>query len=115
MTLDEYQQAALRTMNWDTDPERNLTVLALGLAGEAGEVADRIKKYIGHGHPFERVLAANEVGDVLWYCVVMLDLLGYTASEGAQMNIDKLMQRYPEGFSSERSINRIENQDGQEE
>jgi hypothetical protein len=52
MTLDEYQRSALRTAR-DNDALMSLAVLGLGIAGEAGEVADYIKKVVGHGHEMD--------------------------------------------------------------
>ncbi len=79
---------------------------ALGLTGEAGEVADLIKKHIGHGHPLDKTKTAKELGDDFWYIAVLACRIGYTLEDIARMNVAKLMARYPEGFSSERSINR---------
>lgn len=99
MTLDEYQRLALRTKA----PHNTLECAALGLAGESGEFADLIKKHVYHSHPLDRLKAAKEIGDVLWYCALAADVLGITLDDVAQMNVDKLAKRYPEGFSVERS------------
>lgn len=104
--LDEYQWAALRTAGQHPTTESALTCWALGVAGEGGEFADSVKKAIFHGHGIDRAKLAKELGDELWYVAVAAHALGYTLSEIAQMNIDKLRARYPEGFSEERSINR---------
>lgn len=102
-TLNRYQLEALRTVG-----SSNKAILGLGIAGEAGEVADIIKKELGHGHAADPVKMAKEIGDVLWYIAVLSDAYGYSLSEVATMNIEKLKARYPEGFDSERSINRAE-------
>lgn len=99
--FDMYQANALRTAGDDS-----LGVTTLGLVGEAGEVADIIKKHLGHGHALDDEALAHELGDVLWYIAVMAASLGYTMSDIARMNIDKLKLRYPQGFSTERSIYR---------
>ena len=102
-TLNRYQLEALRTLG-----SSNLAILGLGVAGEAGEVADTIKKELGHGHgrDLTRPKVAKELGDVLWYIACLANEYGYSLSEIATMNIDKLKARYPDGFSTERSINR---------
>ncbi|QSQ14068.1 nucleoside triphosphate pyrophosphohydrolase family protein [Myxococcus landrumensis] len=109
--LNEYQLAALRTASIDN--ERPLDALglardALGLTGEAGECADLVKKHVGHGHALDKEKAAKELGDTLWYVAVIAARLGYTLETVAQMNVDKLRKRYPEGFSSAASIARVD-------
>jgi NTP pyrophosphatase (non-canonical NTP hydrolase) len=106
-SLNRYQLEALRTVG-----SSDLAILGLGIAGEAGEVADVIKKELGHGHPREAEKVAKELGDVLWYLAVLADEYGYSLSQIATMNIAKLKDRYPEGFSSTQSINRVEGLDG---
>lgn len=108
MTLTEYQREALRTASFSDDSERTLMILALGVAGEAGEVADLVKKAIGHGHGVDRELLAKELGDVLWYIAIMAAHLAFPLDDVAEMNIAKLRARYPDGFSSERSKERLD-------
>jgi|APSaa5957512535_1039671.scaffolds.fasta_scaffold16326_5 NTP pyrophosphatase (non-canonical NTP hydrolase) len=106
MDFDAYQDLALRTKNTDLDPKLSQAVTALGLAGEAGETADYIKKVVGHDHPLDRDHVAKEIGDVLWYCASLCDEYGLSMQEVAEWNIEKLKKRYPEGFSSTASIKR---------
>jgi NTP pyrophosphatase (non-canonical NTP hydrolase) len=102
MTLDEYQELAARTRN----DGAGLTNAALGLAGEAGEVADMVKKITFHGHAFDTASLVDELGDALWYVAEMASVLGVGLDMVAQANIAKLRRRYPEGFSPERSRER---------
>lgn len=104
MTFNEYQELAHRTAGKNSC----LEMCALGLAGEAGEFADYVKKIIYHNHPIDIEKLAEELGDILWYiaeachqCCLVLDDIAIT-------NIKKLQERYPDGFSSERSMNRKE-------
>ena len=106
MDFDAYQDLALRTKNTDLDPKLSQAVTALGLAGEAGETADYIKKVVGHDHPLDRDHVAKEIGDVLWYCASLCDEYGLSMQEVTEWNIEKLKKRYPEGFSSTASIKR---------
>lgn len=106
LTLNDYQQLALRTAGNHGDFDRTLIYTALGLNGEAGETAELIKKAFFHGHELDRDKLVKELGDVLWYAAVMADALGLSLAEIAQHNIDKLAARYPQGFSHERSRNR---------
>ena len=108
MELDEYQQLALRTAGHRENMEHLLTYTALGLTGESGEVADIIKKAFYHAHPLDKDAVGKELGDVLWYLAVMADGLGMSLEQIAQENIAKLRERYPEGFSEVRSLNRAE-------
>ena len=78
-------------------------IWTLGLTGEAGEFADMMKKHHGHGHDLDEKKAAKELGDVLWYLSVLADSIGYKLSDIASMNVAKLRERYPNGFSIEES------------
>lgn len=103
MNIDEYQQLAMRTAN----PECvDISNAALGLCGESGEFADELKKqlYQGRGRTNEKL--KKELGDVLWYVALACESMGCTMSEVAEANVAKLRERYPEGYSNERSINR---------
>ncbi len=102
MTLNDYQQLAGRTLAGGQD----LRLAALGIAGEAGEVCDIIKKNSYHGHELDRDALIKELGDVLWYLAAAATLLDVELAEIGEKNISKLRARYPEGFSSEASINR---------
>lgn len=106
LALDRYQEQAARTLGKPGELHGSLAVLALGLAGEAGEVADLLKKHLGHGHPLDKEKLVKELGDVLWYVAGLANNLGVALSEVAGRNIEKLKARYPDGFSTERSVNR---------
>ncbi len=112
MDFATYQHSADRTLpkpvgtlsidEWKTQ----LAVFGLGVAGEAGEVADLVKKFVGHGHALDKTKLVKELGDVLWYLSALCTLNGLTLADVAKTNVAKLQLRYPEGFSSEASINR---------
>lgn len=94
-TLNEYQKGALETAFF---PEQYKIIYpTLGLTGEAGEVADKVKKIIrdkdGILTQTDEIEIAKELGDVLWYIAVLSDKLGFTLQEVAQMNYDKLKSR----------------------
>lgn len=105
MEFNEYQKISERTA--DTHDGEILNY-ALGVAGEAGEVADLIKKGVFHGHGVDDLELKSELGDLLWYISQLARCYEISLNDIAASNISKLKQRYPEGFSSERSMNREE-------
>lgn len=106
MDSDIYQDLAMRTKNSSLIWERRLDNAALGLAGEAGEFANDVKKFLYHGHDASTPTFVDELGDILWYVAMAADVIGVSLSVIMQANIDKLKKRYPDGFSHEASINR---------
>lgn len=106
MRLNEYQELAQRTSNRALDLKGHLFNGVLGLAGEAGECADLMKKhYFQDGRLFVDDLE-DELGDVLWYVAETAAALGLTLEEVAVRNVEKLKKRYPTGFEAERSLHR---------
>lgn len=107
-TFEQYQEAAERTSRFKQRRlrQKRLMVTALGLAGEAGEVADLVKKHVGHGHELDTTKVIDEIGDVLWYVSEMASALGCPLEDVALINEKKLRKRYPKGFSSAASRNR---------
>lgn len=109
MNANEYQRKAMRTA---THKCYDLANAALGLTGEAGEVADIIKKHLYQGHDLYPSEVIEELGDVLWYVALMADYFNVTLGFVMQQNITKLKARYPEGFDPARSVNRRDSHDG---
>jgi aspartate/methionine/tyrosine aminotransferase/NTP pyrophosphatase (non-canonical NTP hydrolase) len=77
--------------------DRRIIYPTLGLTGEAGEVADKVKKVIRDAHeeftPEKKLEIVKEIGDVMWYCATLARDLGYELDDVAQMNVDKLRSR----------------------
>ena len=110
MTINEYQTAALRTAQTDKLTASDLLLnSALGLCGESGEVADLVKKHRFQGHDLDFEHIAKELGDISWYLAVGAYSIGYDLETILQMNVDKLKARYPNGFSTDRSLHRDKN------
>lgn len=106
LTANDYQRMAMRTAGeYETDYDQ-LRNAAYGLNGEAGEVIDLLKKHEFQGHDLPDEKLIDECGDVLWYCALLADALGFTLEQVMNRNIDKLRKRYPDGFDKNRSINR---------
>lgn len=108
MEFNNYQKEAMRTASGMNKQDQMIVNGVLGLNGEAGECADIVKKYLFQGHALDPEHLAEELGDVLWYIAVTAQSLGYDLNTVAQMNVDKLRKRYPDGFDAERSVNRCE-------
>jgi len=106
MTINEYQQLAMTTLNPTLDTRDVLINGVMGLCGEAGEAIDLVKKHLAQGHPLDREALIGELGDVAWYIAETAHALGVPLEEVLARNIAKLKARYPEGFDSERSVNR---------
>ena len=80
----------------------------LGLAGEVGELNDMIKKWVFHEKELDEIHLKKELGDVTWYVAMMCQSMGWELDDVLQMNIDKLIARYPEGFDVDKANNRQE-------
>lgn len=107
MHINQYQKLAARTAGAGGLGERRLIIAALGLAGEAGEFANLVKKLTAHGHKdIDPEVLGDELGDVLWYLAEAATACGLELGAVAWKNVEKLQRRYPQGFSEERSINR---------
>ena len=106
MTADEYQKLAMTTLNPALDERDVLINGVMGLCGESGEVIDLVKKHLAQGHELDRHRLARELGDVAWYLAETATAIGYSLDDILSMNIEKLRQRYPEGFSAEKSVGR---------
>ncbi len=97
LTFEEYQRQASETAKY---PKRlqNLEYPTLGLAGEAGEVANVVKKiqrdFGGNLTDEIRARLKDELGDVLWYISACADELGLTLEEVAEFNVKKLAERH---------------------
>ena len=113
MDANDYQKLAARTLIErpgfePSDADIMLVWNALGLAGEAGEVAELVKKGILHQHGLDHDRLKKELGDVLWYAAALCTRLGLDMGAVMQANIDKLLERYPDGFSATDSKRRVD-------
>jgi len=113
MEMNKYQELAARTdtvINTDRLIKYGqLLNAAIGMVGEACEFLEVVKKIVYHGHNLDNVTKdklVKEIGDTKWYCAKAARLLGVPLSYVAAINIEKLKNRYPDGFSEDKSINR---------
>ena len=108
MTVNEYQKLAMTTLNRSLDQKDVLINAVMGLCGESGEAIDIVKKHLHQGHPLDKEKLAKELGDIAWYLAETAWALDIPLERILRSNLEKLQKRYPEGFSSEKSINRKE-------
>ena len=97
MKLNEYQEQAQRTATDAKEYDKCLNGI-LGLNGEVGELTDGYKKIRFQGHVWVKEWAIEELGDILWYVAEVASAIGVTLEDVAQQNIEKLKERYPDGF-----------------
>ena len=103
MLANVYQNKCQRTWNDSLTERDGVFNATLGLTGEAGEVADLIKKAAFHGHETDADKVAKELGDVCYYVAILASYYGFELSDIFEMNVTKLKARYPNGFSNEAS------------
>ncbi|HEV8496667.1 MAG TPA: nucleoside triphosphate pyrophosphohydrolase family protein [Gemmatimonadaceae bacterium] len=99
MTLDDYQTAALRTINPALNDRDRLLDASAGLAEEAAELLGLVRKRVFQGRVVEEARLIEELGDVLWCLAVTSNALGIPLSRVARENQAKLRRRHPDGFT----------------
>jgi NTP pyrophosphatase (non-canonical NTP hydrolase) len=99
MTFDEYQQAALRTVNPSLDERDRLLDASAGLVEEAAEVLALVRKSVFQQKDIGADRVVEELGDVLWCLAITAHTLGIPLSRIAEHNQDKLRKRHPQGWS----------------
>ena len=109
ITAAEYQSRACETAIYPK--HRAMEYLTLGLTGESGEIANKVKKFIRDGAVKDEYLAKRieigyEIGDVLWYCAVLAEELEMNLGHIMEKNLDKLADRKKRGTLSGSGDNR---------
>ena len=108
LAANEYQNLAMRTCSIPYENKREMLLHATtGLASEAGEFAGLLQKTY-QGHAYDRDHALKELGDCCWMVAEACTALDATLEEVMCKNIEKLKDRYPEGFDPEKSLHRKE-------
>jgi NTP pyrophosphatase (non-canonical NTP hydrolase) len=103
MTLKEFEESVLRTAS---PVNRDLVQCVLGMMDELGELSSPVKKNRAQGHELDLENIREELGDIHFYWTLACSLMGFDQEEILEENKIKLLKRYPEKFSAERSINR---------
>jgi len=125
LNFNNYQEQALTTAMYPTpfltsefEDNKDLTVNnqigyvypTLGLVGEAGEVAEKVKKLIrdfgGIINPEQALELKKELGDILWYLAVLAHEFGLTLEDIAKLNLEKLASRKERGVITGNGDNR---------
>ena len=106
MKINEYQALAMNTLNKELTKNDILINGVMGLCGEAGEVIDLVKKHLHQGHPLNKDDLIKELGDVAWYLAEVSYAIDVDLETVLTSNIEKLKKRFPNGFETNRSINR---------
>lgn len=107
MNMTDYQMLAYRTVANPNDHVAMEFHALHGMVGEIGELHSLYQKGY-QGHDFDELHAKKELGDLLWFIAEYCTAMGWSMSDVAQMNIDKLKARFPDGFEANRSLNRAE-------
>ena len=103
--MDRYKEFVISKCSEKTISNMELTAV-LGMAGEAGEIADVLKKRMFHDHRAGPGSMVEELGDLFFYFTLMLEAYNYALDTIVDFNIRKLDERLPDGIESERSMNR---------
>ena len=108
MEINEYQEEAIKTAGYGEG--QKIIYPTLGLTGEAGEVAEKVKKVLrdnaGVFTDEQKLEIAKEISDVLWYCATLARDIGYTLEQIAEINLQKLRSRQERGVISGSGDNR---------
>lgn len=105
MTGNEYQRLAARTIDSNMNAIQQEKHALHGMVAEIGELHSIYqKKY--QGHDFDDLHAEIEVGDLLWFVAEYCTAMNWDLEDVMQLNIDKLIKRFPNGFEAERSLHR---------
>lgn len=105
ITPNDYQKMAAQFINEGLTATEQTLHGVLGLTSEAGEVSGLFQKFY-QGHVIKHEHLKKELGDCLWMIAEICTSTGWDMSEIMAMNISKLKARYPNGFSTEKSLHR---------
>ena len=103
-----FEENVQRLMVKPEDKTLRLVHAAMGIAGEAGEVVDAVKKHWVYGKPLDTENVLEECGDILFYVSACLNLCGYSLNDAMAHNVAKLSKRYPDGYTDAAAIARAD-------
>ena len=106
MDINQYQELSVRTMNNKLTASEKVDNMVYGITGEWGEVVDLLKKHKFQGHELIKPKLTEEIGDVMFYIANLCTLYSIDMRNLLHINYNKLLNRYPDGFSENKSVNR---------
>lgn len=96
--IKKYQEDCKRTVRDFPSKDVEIMTWGLGIAGEAGDVAGCIKKTVAHKN--DQIAGIKEnLGDTLWYIAMICNFYGWNLEDVFNENMEKLLKRYPGGFT----------------
>lgn len=107
MEINEYQSLAARTINRQLSPNQMIRHGLFGLCAETGEVLGLFQKHY-QGHDLKSDKLKKELGDVCWMVAELCTAHGWSMEDIMNLNIEKLEERYPDGFDPDKSVHRKE-------
>lgn len=105
MNIGTYMAASRRTRNPKLTKGETVAHALTGLTSEIGEINSLFQHFF-QGEPFDRKKLENEIGDLMWFTMELIDAYDIDPSAMLKNNVAKLKKRYPKGFDSKRSANR---------
>jgi NTP pyrophosphatase (non-canonical NTP hydrolase) len=108
VTWVTYEQFVCKLSKDLITPQNNLVHMALGIAGETGEIVDAIKKHAIYGKPLDSQNVIEELGDLEFYMAGLRQMLEVSRRETLRANITKLQARYKDGYSDAAAIARAD-------
>lgn len=106
LTANDYQKQAMTTLNPALSKQDILINGVMGLCGESGEAIDIVKKHLHQGHELDKKALSKELGDIAWYLAETAYALDIPLEDILEANLRKLKERYPQGFDTNRSVDR---------
>ena len=103
------QLGVTRYKNFKPTPDQcELLHAAIGLAGEAGELLDTVRKHVFDGQPLDRDNVIEELGDLCFYLEAAMQVIGISREEIEQRNMTKLSKRYEGGYTDQQAVARAD-------
>ena len=106
--IEEFEKHVDILFSKPEDKVGKLLHASVGVAGEAGELLDSIKKHWIYGADLDKENILEECGDLLFYVTACLLHSGFTLREAMEHNVEKLRKRYPEGYTDQAARNRAD-------
>lgn len=105
--MEKYRKFVRRLIDHQTTfVDNDLMHMLLGIVGEAGEIANCIKHVVGYNQELDEENLIEELGDLIFYAVGMMDILGVDIDQVISKNMKKLKKRYPIGYSDWDALDR---------